>query len=185
MLVDFLKNPLSEKLAAGFFKGDTVATVKRDKSKAQALIKNLGNLDGAGVRVGFFEGSKYDNGTPVAQVAAAQEFGSPAQGIPPRSFMRQAIAQKSRWWAQLVKAGMDEVAEGKQTTPHQVWDKVGLKAAGDVRKAISKVMAPALKKSTIDARRRKMADGKTVGNLTKPLVDSGVMFNAVTHEVHP
>lgn len=162
-----------------------MATVKRDKTKTKALINNLGDLDGAGVRVGFFEGSKYDDGTPVALVAAVQEFGSPKQGIPPRPFMRQAIAQNGRWWARLVEAGMNELANGKQATAHQVWDKVGLKAAGDVRKAISKVTAPALKKSTVARRLAKMADNKTVGNLTKPLVETGVMLNAVTHEVQP
>ncbi len=177
----YLKRAPFVKLAA-FFKGDPVATVKRDKTKAVALQKTLGNLDGAGVRVGFFEGSKYDDGTPVALVAATQEFGSPKQGIPPRPFMRQAIAQKSRWWARLVETGMNNAAAGKMTAA-QVWDQVGMKAAGDVRKAISEVQKPPLKQATVNARLAKMADGKTVGNLRKPLVETGVMFNAVTHEL--
>lgn len=160
-----------------------MATVKRDKTKAVAMQKNLKALDGAGVRVGFFEGSKYDDGTPVALVAATQEFGSPKQGIPPRPFMRQAIAQHGRWWARLVETGMKTVAAGGTVTPAQVWDRVGLKAAGDVRKAISEVQKPPLKEKTVKARLAKMADGKTVGNLRKPLVETGVMFNAVTHEL--
>lgn len=185
MLAACPKSRPSGKWAACFFEVCTVATVKRDKSKAQDLIKSLGNLDGAGVRVGFFEGSKYDNGTPVAMVAAAQEFGVPSQGIPPRSFMRQAIAQRGRYWSHLVEVGMASLANGKPATAHQVWDKVGLQAAGDVKKIISKITSPPLKKSTVDARRRKMADGKTIGNLTKPLVETAVLFNAVTHEVVP
>lgn len=49
-------------------------------------------------KVGFFPSSKYEDGTPVAYVAIIQEFGSPEQGIPPRSFMRTTIAEKQNEW---------------------------------------------------------------------------------------
>ncbi|MDL2105264.1 hypothetical protein QQJ69_19235, partial [Proteus mirabilis] len=38
--------------------------------------------------VGFFEHSKYPDGTPIAYVASIQELGYPAGGIPPRPFLR-------------------------------------------------------------------------------------------------
>jgi len=82
----------------------------------------------------------------------------------------------------LVETGMNQAAAGKMTAD-QVWDQVGMKAAGDVRKAISEVQKPPLKQSTVDARLAKMADGKTVGNLRKPLVETAIMFNAVSYEV--
>lgn len=157
-------------------------TVRRDKSKSDALKKTLDKIDGAGVRVGFFEGSKYDDGTPVAYVAAIHEFGVPSQGIPPRPFMRSTVTEKGQEWDGLVKRGMAAAAAGK-LTPAQVWDQIGMKAAGDVRKKIASITKPPLKKSTIRRKLAKMADKKTVGNLSKPLVETGVLLNAVTHEV--
>ena len=45
------------------------------------------------LRVGFLEGATYPNGTPVAMIAAIQEFGAPKAGIPPRSYFRPLIAK--------------------------------------------------------------------------------------------
>ena len=44
------------------------------------------------VAVGFFATAKYPDGTPVAAVAAFQEFGVPDNNIPERPFFRNSIA---------------------------------------------------------------------------------------------
>ena len=44
---------------------------------------------------GFPKGSTYDNGTPIATAAAANNYGSPAKGIPPRPFFSNAITEHS------------------------------------------------------------------------------------------
>lgn len=46
--------------------------------KLRAALEQLQRKvqDGAHVRVGFFEGATYPDGTPVAQIAAIQEFGA-------------------------------------------------------------------------------------------------------------
>ena len=63
------------------------------------------------VKVGFFAGSNYEDGTSVAYVAAIQEFGTTEAGanglviIPPRPFMRNTIANnKAQWSGQLAEA---------------------------------------------------------------------------------
>ena len=52
----------------------------------------------ATLRVGFLENAKYPDGTPVAMVAAIQDYGAPGAGIPPRPFFRNMIADKQREW---------------------------------------------------------------------------------------
>lgn len=50
------------------------------------------------VRMGFLEGATYPDGTSVAQVAAINNFGAPAAGIPARPFFTNMIRQKSPEW---------------------------------------------------------------------------------------
>lgn len=133
-------------------------------------------------KVGFFPSSKYEDGTPVAYVAMIQELGYPEGGIPPRSFMRTTMETKQAEWKDVAKQGAKAMLDGN-VTGDQVLEAIGLKAAGDIRRTISQIQSPPLKQSTIDARRYARADKKTVGNLTKPLVDSGILLNAVTSTV--
>ena len=57
------------------------------------------------VQVGFFATAKYDNGTPVAAVAAYNEFGT--KRIPERPFFRQAIQGADRDLVPIIKANLD------------------------------------------------------------------------------
>lgn len=149
---------------------------------AEQLRVMLAGLTNKVARVGFFPSAKYEDGTPVAYVATIQEFGSPTEGIPPRSFMRTtAEAQRGAWQA-TARQGAQAVTKGN-ATGLQVLDVLGQQAAGDIRKSISRVVSPPLKQATIDARLRKRADKTTLGKLDKPLVDTGTLLNAVTSEV--
>lgn len=158
----------------------------------------------AGVRgsVGWFENSKYPGGTPVALVAATQEFGHGP--IPPRPFMRPTIAQEKAAWSKGFADGTRAVLK-ERFTPEQVMEQVAGRAAGDVRKTISEVTTPALSPITIELRRRKRAGetvtGRTVGEAAKatksaffeggnssasenkPLVFTARMLNTLTHQV--
>ncbi|MGJ0509056.1 MAG: hypothetical protein ACR652_18435 [Methylocystis sp.] len=160
-----------------------MTTVKRTPGPGAERIRLLlaGVTDKVG-KVGFFPSSKYEDGTPVAYVAAIQEFGSPAQGIPPRSFMRSTIAEKSPEWRAIADQGSRAMLNGN-ATGEQVLEAIGLKAAGDIRETISKLTTPALKPATVAARLSKRADKQTVGLLTKPLVDTGTLLNAVSSAV--
>lgn len=133
-------------------------------------------------KVGFFDTAKYEDGTPVAYVAVIQEYGAPEQGIPPRPFMRPTVEAKQADWKAIATQGAKAMLNGK-ATGEQVLEAIGLKAAGDIRRTISQVTTPALAQATVDARRRGKADKMTVGNLTKPLVDTGTLLNSVTSKV--
>lgn len=133
------------------------------------------------LKVGYFD-TRYPDGTPVAAVAAVQEFGSPAKNIPPRPTLRTTAAAKKAEWGALARQGAEAILAGR-VTGSQVMEQLGLKASGDVAKAISSLTTPALKETTIASRRRKMADKGKTGSLTKPLVDTALMVSSVTYQV--
>lgn len=154
-----------------------MATTKHVPSPERARLtlaaKELQHLQ---CKVGFFEGSKYPDGTPVAYVAAIQEFGYASGGIPPRPFMRPTIAQEQANWRGLVERGVRGIPAGRRTAA-QVMEGLGLQAAGDMRRAIAEVTTPALAPSTLAAR-------KSRGNSSqKPLVDTRIMLPSLTHQV--
>lgn len=157
--------------------------VKRTVNKMSAdFLAALNAMKNPKAEAGWFESAKYPDGTPVAYVATIQEFGSPKNSIPPRPFMRPTLAEKSGEWKALALRGAKAMARGNETIG-TVMEKLGSKAAGDIRKTISNVNSPALKDATIKARLSKRANKKTVGNLTKPLVDTGLMLSTCTHKV--
>lgn len=159
-----------------------MGSVRRNREQSQRLLLASRELSQAVAKVGFFGTAKYPDGTPVAYVASIHEFGYTEGGIPPRSFMRTTAAEQGPNWDEAMAKGAKAIAKGKFTGV-QVMDAVGQLAAGDIRKKISKIQSPPLKESTVNARKRRYKDKKTTGNLTKPLVDTAVMVNAVTNIV--
>lgn len=159
-------------------------TVKRVKTKAgENLAKALENLDGKVGKVGWIHSSMYIDGREyVAEVAAQNEFGNPNKHIPARPFMRPTISEKRQEWANISKQGAEQILKGNYDIG-QVLELLGLKAAGDIRKKITQITSPPLAQSTIDARLAKRANKSTVGNLTKPLIDTGIMMNTLTNSV--
>ena len=95
-----------------------------------AALKSIENKVG---KVGFFEGAKYDDGTPVAYVAAIQEFGVPEKNIPSRSFMRSTISEQRETWAKIARQGSRAVLAGNVSALN-LMEMIGQKAAGDNRK---------------------------------------------------
>ena len=147
-------------------------------SKSDAIKKMLRDLESKEIRVGFFDTAKYPDGTPIAYVAAIQEFGYGP--IPPRPFMRPAELQNQNKWQRGIAAGVKAALNGAITIDHAL-EQVGMVAAGDVRKAIKAVTSPPLAESTIRARQSRKKTKKSAS--AKPLVDTGQMLQAVTSAV--
>ena len=122
----------------------------------------------ATLRVGFLENAKYPNGTPVAMIAAIQDFGAPRANIPPRPFFRNMIRTKQREWgpavARLLKANAWDAV--------RALNQAGQAIAGQLRQSIQDTNFPPLQPGTI---KRK--------GFSKPLIDTGHMFNSVDYEV--
>lgn len=157
--------------------------VRKPGPGEQVLKQFLDGIKGDKVgKVGWFESAKYNDGTPVAYVATINEFGCPEKNIPARPTVRPTIAEQQGNWRRLAAQGAKAILAGRYTVA-QVLEGIGLQAVGDIKKTISKLTSPALKESTVKNRLRRRADRKTIGGLTKPLVDTGRMLNSLTNVV--
>lgn len=153
--------------------------ITQDNSGSEALEKLADQIKKSKIEVGFFESAKYPDGTPVAYVAAIQEFGYPAGNIPSRPFFRNAISQNDGW-KDLANKAIGAVVEGRMEL-NQALNQMGLKMAADVKDSITDGSYEALKQSTLDARQSRK---RTQGVASKPLVDTGQMLQSVTYAVN-
>ena len=133
----------------------------------------------ATLNVGWDNRAKYPDGTYVADVARWQEFGT--KRIPPRPFIRVAIAENGDEWVNLVWRGMRD----SSLPIDAILERVGLVMAADIQKAIRGVTQPSLAPSTIKGRLRKGVSKLALdtGTYAKPLVDTGTMLRTVRSEV--
>lgn len=133
------------------------------------------------VRVGFFETSTYADGTPVAYIAAIQEFGSATNGIPPRSFMRTTEKEKKVEWGNNIQGALyDAIQKLSPSALQNNLEQVGASAAADIQKKIKSITSPELSKSTLYNRSHRKVRRT---DSTKPLEDSGHMFRSVESQV--
>ena len=83
----------------------TVKVQQRGGKKLQRLLREAGKGGVSGVKVGFFSTARYEDGTPVAAVAAWNEFGT--ETIPERPFFRNALAESERSVGRILQGGLD------------------------------------------------------------------------------
>lgn len=158
--------------------------VTRKAGKIEALRQTIDALDAGVGRVGWFPSAVYEGGQPVAGVAFVQEHGSTKRSIPPRPFMRPTATEKRSEWAKTVGQLTKAAAQGK-IAPENVMQGLTLAAEGHVRATITKISAPPLAESTVEARKRRKANGGkgAQASIAKPLVDTGILLNTLTSEV--
>lgn len=138
----------------------------------EALDDIANSLSDKQLKVGFIDGATYPDGTPVAMVAATNEYGNPANNQPPRPFFRNAIYDHETEWSEDIARGL-----GKGLELEHVLSVVGEKITGDIVQSISTLMDPPLSAATIASRKSKGNES------TKPLVDTKVMIRDVHYEV--
>jgi len=112
-----------------------VARVNVDRTALKALSKAMGDANNKSLQVGWFESAKYDDGTPVAGIAAQNEFGNPKLSIPPRPFLRPAVENKQDSWAGIAEQGAKAIVNGKASIT-QVLNAIGLKSSADIKSSI-------------------------------------------------
>lgn len=137
---------------------------------ALPYLLDLGRKIGAAkeVRVGFLEGATYDDGTPVAMIAAIQNFGAPSRGIPPRPFFSNMVKAKASEWGPAFAMAMQDADNNSAVA----LTRMGEGISGQLRQSIIDTNTPPLAPATI---RRKGFD--------KPLVDTDHMLGSVDYEV--
>jgi hypothetical protein len=124
------------------------------------------------LNVGFLADAHYDDaaGTPVALVAATQEFGSAKRHIPPRPFFRGMIRDKSPEWGPLISDFLRKNNYDAELTLEQTGEVV----AAQLQDAITEFVGVPLKPATIA---RKGFD--------KQLVDTSFMRSSANFVVKP
>lgn len=165
---------------------------ERSIAAIKALVDKLGKA--SEVRVGFLENATYPDGTPVAMVAALNNFGAPGAGIPPRPFFSNMIADKSPGWGEQFAA----VLAASDNDADKALDLMGEGMAGQLREAIVHTNGPANSPVTdllkqrfpmggqtfadVQQARRDVAAGETAP-AGKPLVWTGNLLASVDKEV--
>lgn len=144
-------------------------------SGGDKLEKALGEIarrlkKGATLKVGFLEGARYPDGTSVALVAAIQNFGAPARGIPPRPFFSNMVAEKSPSWA----PALGDLLKSTGYDPQAALEMMGEGIKGQLQQSIRNTNSPPLSPRTIERK-----------GFEKPLIDTGHMLNSVDYEVDP
>lgn len=133
------------------------------RKKEKAFKSNI--FTNKKLKVGIFESAKYDDGTPVAQVAFWQEFGTAK--IPMRPFMRNAIAKNTRKWGDSVKTALIGTNDSEKALKM-----LGEIMRGDIVLSLTNLNTPPNAPSTI----------KQKGS-SNPLIDTGLLRNSITWEL--
>lgn len=141
--------------------------------KLKNKIERAGSMH---ARVGIFSnrgGNTDHDGSTILEIAAVHEFGSPKNGIPERSFIRSTFDKKEKELAKVIAGLSSKVMEMKMSFD-KAYDILGTWGAGQVKANVQSGphLPPPLKPATI-ARKKS----------TRPLIDTGRMIGAVTHEV--
>ena len=144
-----------------------VSVKRTGGKKLQRLLREAGKGGVSGVKVGFFSTAKYEDGTPVAAVAAWNEFGT--ETIPERPFFRNALAESERSVGRILQAGLDTK---KMVVGEQLAGRVGAHVQGKIQDGITALKEPPNSPSTIRAKQS-----------SNPLVDTGFMRDSVTWQV--
>ena len=147
----------------------TTTVSSRGGAKMKAVLAKAEQNRRKKIKVGFFSTAKYDDGTPVANVAAIQEFGAPAVNIPERPFFRQSIAIMEKELPSVVAKVIDPTT---MELDNRGADDVGAYAADVIQQRIVDLKDPPNSPVTI-----------LLKGSSNPLMDEGHMRDSVTWEV--
>ena len=155
----------------------TASVIDRDRGY-RALKARLEALKGDDnyVKVGVLASTAARTdarGPSNVDLGVIHEFGSPAQGIPERSWLRSAFDLFRDKWFAFAQTQVKAILDGKKTVPVAL-ELLGLRASADVKKHITtgEGIPPPNAPSTI--KRKKSS---------RPLVDTAQFVNAITHAV--
>ena len=137
----------------------------KDMNNMPKLLAALQELDSHVVKAGLTEGTKPE----ILAYGTYNEMGTAT--IPARSFIRSTADNKRKSWDALTDRLMQSVVDLKQPASRAL-KKLGDQAEADIKRTINTLTSPPLKPATV----------KRKGS-SKPLIEEGVMLNAISYEV--
>lgn len=144
------------------------------------LLTRAHKLDRYHVRVGVLasEGgdqTEDDSGITIVELAAIHEFGSPAAGLPERSFIRRTFTEAP--WLEELTAKLAAAVVTDRLDPERALGLLGTRAAAEVKRTITdKKVRPLSKKAGASIARGEVKNPTT-------LVDTGRLLGAITYAV--
>lgn len=182
--------------------------MRRESNKKawQALTSIKNNYT---IQAGWFENSRYNDGTPIGGIAAVQNFGAKIpvtdklRGyfganynihfkkstqyliIPPTHFMEACTNKNTEKWKAQIQQAWASVFLGN-IEPDKAMDNIGGIIEGDIAQAIKDVSGPPLSPITIQMRLGTYADKKPpkdMSGISKRLQSTGLMWTSVSHKV--
>ncbi|MDD1007271.1 hypothetical protein M5G27_07225 [Pseudomonas shahriarae] len=130
------------------------------------LARRLKKLAATKVKVGFFEEDRYDDGMPVAQVAAYNEFGT--RFHPERPFMRETLEDK-----QTRKKLLKGLMAAARATIHNTGN------ARRILATLGKIVAEEIKITIANYPGSNSARTIAAKGFDRPLYDTGKMLESV------
>jgi len=174
------------------------------KSNQKLWDHLINELDDFQVQAGWFENSRYDSNTPIAYVAAIQNYGAHIRVadnfkkylhfigihlrndktefiIPPRPFMDNAKKRvEGEEGKQIILQELLRVFSGKQTM-EKALNRMGLWLQGVIQDEIKAINSPKLSGMTVEMRDMSY-QSKSVNKSTKPLNSTGMMLATVQYK---
>lgn len=138
--------------------------------KLQARLQEIASQAGKAksLKVGFMSDADYPDGTKVAMVAAIQNFGAPAAGIPPRPFFSGMVKEKSPRWGE----SLGNLLNRTDYDSKRALDLMGEGIKGQLQRSINETNDPPLSPVTVAKK-----------GFTKPLIETANMIRAATYIV--
>lgn len=159
------------------------------------VVERVRTLTGNTILIGIPSTTAGRTDTPIdnASIGYINEFGSPAQNIPARPFLRPGVQDA----IPVVLPMLRKVAEGAFSKSRdksiQAMHRIGITTASAVRRRVTTGPFTPLADATVAARARRgrkgaieemkrRAAGKAAGtNLAKPLIDTGALRRSITY----
>lgn len=138
-----------------------------------------------GIEVGIPKDARRpDDGTSLAMIAAAMQFGLPEQGVPERPWLTGGINYQKVSIVRLNRINLRLMTQNKMTIDVAL-GQLGNMVVGNIRAYIRTKPFEALAESTLHARDRRLqrVPGTSTEGNTTPLIDQGFMIQALTYNI--
>lgn len=142
---------------------------KREQRKLEELLRRTQKHNH--VAVGILQDQPHDDKFSMVDLAMVHEYGSPANNIRARSFIRSTCDAKRKEHVEFVRKLQQKILLGR-ITAKQALTQLGEVVSKDMVQTINDGIDPELKPATI----------KRKGS-SKPLIDTGRLKGAITHEI--
>lgn len=147
---------------------DGQKTTDRDLGRRR-IIKELGKVEDAQVKVGWWGGTEEGGKASLAEIALYNERGT--EHSPARPAVAQAFDENQDDYTEVIEDGYDDILRGRGTV-RQILTELAIRVRGDIQKRMTALRKPKNADSTIE---QKPGDN--------PLVALGTLRSGVLFEV--